>query len=199
MAAEPPDRCFREAVRGASVILADPPWMYNSRRATSSGWHGSARKHYRGLSLDDLKALPVRDLAAPSGVCLIWSVASKLPDACDLIASWGYDYRGVFLTWIKTTAAGKPALGTGLYHRSNTEFLIFGVRGQVTPLLSGVHDASGILTAPRTRHSEKPAETHARVEYVFGGPGVQKRCELFARGAAADLPDGWTGWGDQLA
>ena len=46
----------------------------------------------------------------------------------------------------------------------------------------------------------KPNETYKRIAEVFGGPGVRKRVELFAR--AANPPpeaeaEGWVAWGDE--
>ena len=113
--------------------------------------------------------------------------AAKIPDAIAVMRAWGFSYRTVFLTWIKTTQKGAPALGLGRYTRSSTEFLLLGIRGRVSQLLSGATDASGIVQTPRTRHSAKPSEAVERIDYVFSGPAACKKVELFARGHVDDL------------
>ena len=42
-----------------SVIYADPPWQYRNNKG-----QGVAENHYNTMSMDELKALPVGDLAA---------------------------------------------------------------------------------------------------------------------------------------
>lgn len=43
-----------------SVIYADPPWRYAQK-----GLQGAAENHYPTMSIEELYALPVADLAAP--------------------------------------------------------------------------------------------------------------------------------------
>jgi N6-adenosine-specific RNA methylase IME4 len=186
------------ALTGANVVCVDPPWRYG-RDAKSNGWTGSATKHYPTMRASELAAMGVGEHTAKDCVLLMWATSSKLGEAISLIGEWGFDYKGVFLTWIKTDKeVTKPILGLGLYTRSSTEFLLFGTKGHVKTagLLTGATSASGLLFHPRGQHSAKPFETYDRITEVFGGAGVRKRVELFAR-EQNPPPKGWCVWGNQ--
>lgn len=44
-----------------SVILADPPWQY--KVYSKKGLGRSAESHYPTMNIEDIKALPVADIA----------------------------------------------------------------------------------------------------------------------------------------
>jgi N6-adenosine-specific RNA methylase IME4 len=76
----------------------------------------------------------------------------------------------------------------GYYTRANSEDVLLATRGTPMRLAADVHQ---VIMAPVGKHSEKPDETHKRIERLFTGPYL----ELFAR---AERP-GWTTWGNELA
>lgn len=198
MTAESFNLKLSRAVAGANLVLADPPWKYG-RDAASNGWHGSARRHYTAMTQRELCALEIGEHTAKDAVALVWATSSKLGEAIEIIEAWGFAFRGVFLTWVKTDkSVTKPVLGLGRYTRSSTEFLLFGIKGEVQKgrLMTGATNASGLLFQPRGVHSAKPAEVYERIAEVFGGPGVKRRVELFAR-ALNPPPQGWDVWGDE--
>ena len=41
------------------IIYADPPWRYSAKKV-----QGAAENHYPTMSIDELRALPVAELAA---------------------------------------------------------------------------------------------------------------------------------------
>lgn len=183
-AAPPTDACtiadLHELVaRGQrfGTIYADPPWQY-----ANQGTRAATGDHYPTMPLADIKALPVAELAADASVLHLWSTASFVPDALEVLAAWGFEYRGLF-AWVK------PQFGLGNYWRNATELLLLGVRGDVGAFLE--HDLRNWIEAPRTEHSAKPAEVRELVQRAWHGPYL----ELFAR----ERVDGWTCWGDQLA
>ena len=53
------------------AILADPPWSYAMRSPT--GYAKSPEAHYSTMSLENIAALPVRDLAGPDCYLFMWS------------------------------------------------------------------------------------------------------------------------------
>lgn len=170
------------------MILADPPWQYNKWPA-----RGNASNHYPTMTPNELLAMPVSTIAKRDSVLLMWTTGLKLPEAIELMQTWGFTYKGVFCTWVKTTKAGDPAMSCGFYTRSGSEFVIFGIRGKPTELRRGGRkDVRQVLLAERTRHSAKPAEVHIMARDVF--PGATSRLELFARRPAA----GWTVWGNEV-
>lgn len=171
------------------LILADPPWKYNPWPA-----RGHAGNHYPIMSEAEIAALPVQRLAKKNAVLLMWTTGLKMAEALNVMRAWGFEYRGVFCTWVKTTKDGKRmAMSCGYYTRSGSEFVLMGIRGKPTALRrDGRRDVRQVLHAPRTRHSAKPEALHKMATDVF--PHAVDRIELFARRPV----DGWTVWGNEV-
>ena len=53
-----------------NIIYADPPWQY--RTYSKKGQGRSAESHYPTMSIADIKALPVRSLAAKDCALFMW-------------------------------------------------------------------------------------------------------------------------------
>ena len=68
-----------------SVIYADPPWRYERSKV-----QGAAEKHYPTMSIDELCALPVPELAAKDCALFLWATFPQLPEALRLIRAWGF-------------------------------------------------------------------------------------------------------------
>ncbi len=170
-----------------NVIAADPPWTYAFTTRTSevpgTGWRGGVENHYPGMTMDEIRALPVGDLASQNAVLWLWVVNAMLPACLDVVGAWGFEYRSV-LTWAKTTREGAPFTGMGYWMRGATEHCILAVRGKPRPLR---RDVPTWFAAPPGAHSRKPDEAARIFETYTVGP----RVELFARGRRA----GWDAWG----
>lgn len=196
-AATPPQTIEIEAlvdtIKGADLIYADPPWDYG-RIASSNGFGGSCRKHYPRMTTEALKRMPIKDFVATDCVCLLWATGKHMPDALEILRSWGFQYRSVFQTWVKTNRRGTPKMALGLYSRSSTEYLLLGIRGKIKPLLSDARDVSGIIMEETTRHSRKPETARERIDRRFSP--CTKRVELFSRATSLDYP--WSGWGNEF-
>ena len=67
------ERPFDDLPRGHfGAILADPTWEFRTWSARGRG--RSAERHYRStLTLDEIKALPVSEIAAPDCVLFLWA------------------------------------------------------------------------------------------------------------------------------
>ena len=50
-----------------SIIYADPPWAY--RTYSKKGQGRSAESHYPTMCIEDIKALPVGELAGRTALC----------------------------------------------------------------------------------------------------------------------------------
>lgn len=53
-----------------SIIYADPPWAY--RTYSKKGQGRSAESHYPTMCIEDIKALPVGELAAKDCALFLW-------------------------------------------------------------------------------------------------------------------------------
>ena len=47
------------------------------------------------MSIDELCALPVADLAATDSALFLWATFPQLPEALRLIREWGFTYKSV--------------------------------------------------------------------------------------------------------
>jgi N6-adenosine-specific RNA methylase IME4 len=176
-------RMFEELNPPYSTIVADPPWP-DEHKLTGVTRVGRVKKergiepHYSTLSMEDIAALPVADIAAEDAHLYLWTTNLHLARTFAIMQAWGFGYR-TMLTWCKT-----GHLGLGHYFRTNTEHVLFGVRGSLRTKdrRQGTH-----FTAAKQGHSVKPASFTDLVERCSPGPYV----ELFARQPRL----GWDSWG----
>jgi N6-adenosine-specific RNA methylase IME4 len=162
------------------VILADPPWRFTSYSA-ETGMDRAADNHYPTMDVAAIAALKVP--AAADCVLFLWATVPMLPQALDVLRSWGFEYKSHF-TWVKDKA------GTGFWNKNKHELLLIGTRGSIPAPAPGEQYESAI-TAPRGAHSAKPFAFHEMIETMFP---TLPRIELFAREAFA----GWDSWGNEV-
>jgi N6-adenosine-specific RNA methylase IME4 len=168
------------------VILADPPWTFKTY--SDKGKDRSPERHYRTMSLDAIKALPVQQLAAPNCALFLWATIPMLANAIDVIRCWGFKYKTAGFVWIKLNPSGKGlATGTGFWSRANAEICLLAAKGAPKRRAKNIHQ---VVIAPRREHSRKPEEVPERIECLVGGPFL----ELFARRQRR----GWTVFGDEI-
>lgn len=155
------------------TIVADPPWRY-ANAATKA----DARKHYSTMSLAEICALPVADLATDSAHLWLWGTNALMEEAHRVVRAWGFRPLTI-LTWCK------PRPGVGHYLRNNTEHCILASRGK--PLVPAEKPLSTWYEWTATAHSAKPPAFYDLVEQVSPGPFV----DLFCRRPRF----GWDTWG----
>lgn len=167
------------------LIYADPPWRFRTWSETNQS--KSPSRHYDLMTLDDIKALPVGDLAAPNCALVMWACAPTLDQAFAVMSAWGFKFKTAG-AWAKQSSTGqKWAFGTGYLLRSAAEFYLIGMIGNPK---SAVRDVRNLVVAPIREHSRKPDCMRQDLERMF--PDVPK-IELFGR---TTVP-GWTVWGNQ--
>ena len=74
-----------------SVIYADPPWRY--RVYSKKGLGRSAESHYPTMSLEEIKALPIGELAAKDCVLFMWITFPCMQEAFQVLEAWGFEYK----------------------------------------------------------------------------------------------------------
>ena len=67
----------------------------------------------------------------PNSIILIWCSGKTIGNILELIEFWGYEYKNILLTWVKTNENGQPKLGLGYWTRNNVELLLFATKGKV--------------------------------------------------------------------
>jgi N6-adenosine-specific RNA methylase IME4 len=164
-------------------IYADPPWAFAVRSRKGEG--RSASRHYSTMSLDDIKALPVADLAAPDCVLIMWVTDPFLRLGFDVLEAWGFQYKTVAFYWAKQNKNNDDwFMGGGYWSRANPEQALLATRGSPKRLAK---DVRRLVVSRRREHSRKPDEIYPAIERLVAGP----YCELFAR----QQRPGWSSWG----
>lgn len=170
------------------TILADPPWQFTNRTGKMAPEHRRLTR-YETMTLQDIKDLPVTDVAATRSHLYLWVPNALLPEGIEVLRAWGFEYKSN-LVWHKIRKDGGPdGRGVGFYFRNVTELLLFGVRGKDVRTLQPGRTQVNFLATRKREHSRKPDETYDLIESCSWGP----RLEMFARGSR----DGWTTWGNQ--
>jgi N6-adenosine-specific RNA methylase IME4 len=160
---------------------------YDGPRKPGDSSMGSTPMPYGTMTLEEIAALPVGDLAAESAHLYLWTTDRFLEHAPGIVRAWGFE-KSQTLVWAKAPRG----LGPGGTFATTTEFVIVGQRGSLPPLrrLDSTwfgwkrHYEGGYPV-----HSAKPDGFLDLVESVSPGPYV----ELFARRARF----GWDYWGDE--
>ena len=184
-----PRVCPREAGSGRSgrslyrTIVADPPWHYDDFCQIHSKAGRTVKPlPYGSMTVKEICALPVNEIAAPDCRLFLWTTNRYLPDSFGVMAAWGFDYKQT-LVWHKV---GNPSPWGGSVAPNHAEFLLVGVRGK--PERKAMMKSS-VVGVNVQRHSAKPDVFLDHVESVSEGPYV----ELFARSQRL----GWHTWGNQ--
>ncbi len=162
------------------VIYADPPWRYENPPIGDS--NRSIENHYPTMTLDEICALPVAELATEDAILYMWATAPKLAECFEVIDAWQFDYR-TCLVW------DKQHIGMGYYARNQHELLLVARRGELPPPLAGTQPPS-VYSEKRGDHSAKPLYYYEMIEAAY--PQLPK-IELFSRSPR----DGWAAWGNQ--
>jgi site-specific DNA-methyltransferase (adenine-specific) len=167
-----------------NIIYADCPWNYADK-----GCQGTMANHYKGMDLEEIKKLPVGNLAEEDCVLFMWATYPMLKEALAVIEAWGFKYKSIAFQWIKLNKKGKGYFcGLGRWTRGNTECCLLATKGKPKRISASVFQ---IIEQPLTKHSEKPQEARDKIIKLIGD---LPRIELFAR----QKIEGWDCWGNEV-
>jgi N6-adenosine-specific RNA methylase IME4 len=164
------------------VIYADPPWQYNNAGVINEDNYGRAERHYPTMSISELCALPIRDLAEDNAVLFLWVTSPLLAECFEVIRAWGFQYKTSFV-WDKIKH------NFGHYNSVRHEFLLICTRGSCTPDDNKLFDSVQSIERS-SKHSEKPEEFRDIIETLYTRG---RKIELFAR----SVNEGWEAWGNE--
>jgi N6-adenosine-specific RNA methylase IME4 len=174
--------------RRFATILADPPWQFANKTGKIAPEHRRLSR-YGTMTLGEIMALPVGELAAPTSHLYLWCPNALLPEGLAVLSAWGFAYKSN-LVWHKVRKdGGSDGRGVGFYFRNVTELILFGVRGRNARTLPPGRRQVNFLATRKREHSRKPDEQYAVIEACSPGPYL----ELFARGTRKR----WATWGHQ--
>ena len=165
-----------------SIIYADPAWRY---------WEGGQKNqslHYTTMTIDDICALPVKNIAADDCALFLWVTYPILHDAFKVIEAWGFKYSTAAFVWVKKNKQqDTPFIGCGSWTRANSELCLLATKGNITRLDASI---SQIVESPIEEHSRKPAIVRELITRLVG---ELPRIELFCRTPV----EGWDVWGNE--
>ena len=168
-----------------NVIYADPAWEYDRTIG-----QGVAIEQYELMPLEKIKDLKVNDLAAEDCLLFLWATFPKLIEALEVIKAWGFEYKTVAFTWVKTNKNNdKPFFGIGSYFKSNAEVCLLATKGEPHKFVKD-NSISSIIMSPLREHSRKPDEAREMIDRLVGDI---PKIELFSRKKYVN----WDNWGNQ--
>jgi N6-adenosine-specific RNA methylase IME4 len=174
--------------RRFATILADPPWQFTNKTGKVAPEHKRLSR-YGTMKLDEIMALPIGELTAPTAHLYLWCPNAMLPEGLAVMKAWGFTYKSN-IVWHKVRKdGGSDGRGVGFYFRNVTELILFGVRGKNARTLAPGRRQVNLLATRKREHSRKPDEQYNIIEACSPEPFL----ELFARG----MRKGWTTWGNQ--
>ena len=190
----------RRAPKKYKTIVADPPWQVkagrnlggyvveNGKQIFDQTHQKSRQLAYPSMSVEEICALPVRDIAEENAHLYIWTINRYVEQAYQVARAWGFT-PSTLLVWAKTPFGG----GLGGAYGISTEFVLFCRRGAL-PALSKVIGTWWNWKRPYVGgypcHSKKPEQFQSMVETVSPGPYL----EMFAR----RVRTGWSAWGNEI-
>lgn len=169
------------------IIYSDPPW--NFKLYSDKGRDRSPANYYRLQDIDDLKKMPIQDLASDDCILFMWVTYPFLEKAMDVIKEWGFKYKTCAFVWVKKNKnIDSWFWGLGYWTRSNSELCLLATKGSPKRKSSSVHE---VICTKIEEHSKKPNIVKDKIVELMGDI---PRIELFAR----QKTKGWDVWGDEI-
>jgi N6-adenosine-specific RNA methylase IME4 len=181
-----------------TIVYADPPWKYSIERHPKGeiGMNGLANHHYPTMALTDLKQIRVQDIVSDNALMFMWSTGPQMLNSIELMKSWGFSYKTVFMVWAKTHKGKINSNRLGFYTRQCCEYVLLGSRGGgVLKYKDPTYRkaTANIFRKDSKRHSSKPRFVRKLIDRMF--LNVPK-IELFARDTPK--PKKWDYWGNEV-
>jgi N6-adenosine-specific RNA methylase IME4 len=175
-----------------ATIVADPPWPFRFNAGAGGRRARSTTLGYPTMSLEDILALPVSDLALPDAHLYLWVTRDHYREGVGVkvARAWGFE-PVTEIIW------RKPNFGMGGFPRPGHEPLLICRRGKLP--FGGPRNIHSVQTWAQRydarrgcgkRNSAKPEGAMDLIEVVSPAP----RVELFSRRHRL----GWDVWGNQV-
>ncbi len=170
-----------------ATIVADPPWEIPRYIAPGGRRAHATEVPYKMLSLEQIKSLPVENLAAEDAHLWLWSTRQlfREGDTAAVARAWGFRPVGEIIWGLRNP-------GMGGFNGNGHEPVLIAVRGDAAFPKNALPAGVAFWRQSYARgkiHSAKPEAFLDLVESISPPP----RLEMFARRARF----GWDYWGDQ--
>ncbi|MCP4087188.1 MAG: hypothetical protein GY745_19405 [Actinomycetia bacterium] len=175
------------------TIVIDPPWKYGkwgkgSDKMYAKGYTDKTSYAkdlpYKWMTLEQIKELPIDNLADDNCEVYLWTTQKYLPVSFDVLKAWGLKYCQTII-WTKTP----KGTGQGGVYCPTNEFLILARKGKM-PKVTRIDSTWFHTKRPNNQHSKKPEFFQDMIETVSEEP----RLEMFARRERK----GWSVFGNEV-
>lgn len=173
---------------GYALAVVDPPWTFKVRSEKGITKKGAGGQ-YRTMTLDDIKAMPMRSIMARHSWLILWATNPMIRLAFDVLDAWGATFSTMGHWSKRNPKSGKLAFGTGNVLRCAGEPFLIARFGQPRVMARNIRS---VIEGPRRQHSRKPDE--AMAEFARLAPEFAPKIEVFAR----DARPGWDVFGDEV-
>lgn len=141
------------------VIVIDPPW--EMQKILRNVAPNQKEFDYPTMTIDEIKAFPVKDLMADNCHIFLWTTQKYLPYAFDILKEWGLIY---VLTMVWHKSGGFQPFGLPQY---NCEFVLYAHKGN--PKFIDTKAFNCCFNGDRGKHSEKPDEFYQLLDRICDG------------------------------
>jgi len=143
------------------IIYADPPWQYNDQ-----GCQGTMANHYKGMELDDICQLPIKNIVDEDCILFLWATYPMLKESLCVMDAWGFKYKTIAFQWVKlNTKALTPFYGLGRWTRGNSEPCLLATKGSPKRISASVFQ---LIQQRIRRHSQKPDIIRDKIIQLVG-------------------------------
>ena len=88
------------------TILADPPWRFANRTGKIAPEYLS-RSRYSTMTLEEIKRLPVEQIAADTAHLYLWIPNALLYQGLEVMRHWGFEYK-TNIIWLQDSKGRGP-------------------------------------------------------------------------------------------
>jgi len=121
-----------------NIIYADPPWRFKNWSMKELATRGekwarrNGRSPYDVMDSEEIYSLPVEKIAAKDSILFLWATYPKIQEALTTVERWGFTYKTVAFTWVKTNKVATDSFhfGLGYWTRGNPEICLLATRGK---------------------------------------------------------------------
>ncbi|MCE7567580.1 MT-A70 family methyltransferase [Aliivibrio fischeri] len=166
-----------------NIIYADPPWQFKNSKTGGSHKSGAEQVYKNVMTVEDIKNMPIQDIAADNCVLVMWWVGAMPKEAIEVVEAWGFTIKNMNgFVWEKLTQRLKMFFGMGHWTRAGSESAIIATKGKPKRVSASVR---AVFRAKIGKHSAKPEKARKNVVKLCGDT---TRIELFGRG---NTKKGW--------
>jgi len=167
-----------------NTIVLDPPWDITMSGKNIRRKKQATKLDYPTMTLDQIKALPISDVANLGCHVYTWTTNKMLPYTFDVLKTWGVNYH-LTLVWTKHNG-----MTPNFAYKFATEFCLLGFYKKPMQKFKKCGKLNWINTNAPRKHSTKPQEFFDLVEEM----SPSNYLEMFARNKRT----GWDVWGNEV-